>query len=143
MRPAATRAPVPHERTTHPRGARASAPARPALTGLARLDRVAHSVCRHRTPMTSTPPDLSRLRIDRSESERPTRGRGPLLIVIGVALLAAIVAVIAWARLSPGTMDVQVAVASAVGGGIVPGGGISASGYVVARTKASVSAKVP
>jgi len=93
--------------------------------------------------MTATPPDLSRLRIDRSESERPAAGRGPLPIVIGGALVAVTVAVIAWTRLVPGAMDVQVAVASAVGGGTVSGGGISASGYVVARTKASVSAKVP
>ena len=93
--------------------------------------------------MTPTPPDLSRLRIDRSESERPTAGRGPFAIVIGVALVAVIVAVIAWTRLSPSVMDVQVAVVSAAGGGAVSGGGISASGYVVARTKASVSAKVP
>ena len=93
--------------------------------------------------MTATPPDLSRLRIDRSESERPAAGRGPRPIVIGAALVAVIIAVIAWARLAPSAMDVQVAVASAVGGGIVSGGGISASGYVVARTKASVSAKVP
>ena len=93
--------------------------------------------------MTAAPPDLSRLRIDRSESERPTAGRGRFAVVIGAALVAVIVAVIAWTRLSPSTMDVQLAVASAVGGGTVSGGGISASGYVVARTKASVSAKVP
>jgi len=93
--------------------------------------------------MTETPPDLSRLRIDRTESERPAAGRGPRMIVIGAALVAVIVAVIAWARLAPSAMDVQVAVASAVGGATVSGGGISASGYVVARTKASVSAKVP
>jgi HlyD family secretion protein len=93
--------------------------------------------------MNATPPDLSRLHIDRSEPERPAAGRRPLAIVIGAAIVAVIVAVIAWARLSPGTVEVQVAVASAVGGGTVSGGGISASGYVVARTKASVSAKVP
>ena len=93
--------------------------------------------------MNANPPDLSRLRIDRSESERPTAGRGLFAIVIGAALVAVIVAVIAWTRLSPSAMDVQVAVASASGGGAVSGSGISASGYVVARTKASVSAKVP
>src|SRR5262249_18381039 len=95
------------------------------------------------TPMTATPPDLSRLRIDRSESERPATGRGPLPIIIAAVLVAVIVAVIAWARLSPGTVDVQVAVAAAVGGRTGSGGGISARGYVGARTKASVSAKVP
>jgi RND family efflux transporter MFP subunit len=93
--------------------------------------------------MNANPPDLSRLRIDRSESERPTAGRKPFAIVIGAALVVVIVAVIAWTRLSSSAMDVQVAVASASGGGAVSGSGISASGYVVARTKASVSAKVP
>ncbi len=93
--------------------------------------------------MNATPPDLSRLRIDRSEPAATPVGRGLIAIVIGAAFLAVIVAVIAWTRLSPHAMDVQVAVASAIGGGAASGGGISASGYVVARTKASVSAKVP
>ena len=89
----------------------------------------------------TTPPDLSRLRIDRSETGRPTGRRGPLLIALVVAL-ALVVAAIAWTRM-PGGIEVQVAMASATGGGSVSAGGISASGYVVARTKASVSAKVP
>ncbi|MGH7729697.1 MAG: efflux RND transporter periplasmic adaptor subunit [Candidatus Eiseniibacteriota bacterium] len=93
--------------------------------------------------MNATPPDLTRLRIDRSESERPRAGRGMLPIVIGAAALALIVAVLAWSRMAPSAMDVRVAIAAASGGGSVSGAGISASGYVVARTKASVSAKVP
>ena len=93
--------------------------------------------------MDTTPPDLSRLRIDRSRSDRPGPGRRSLVIVVAAAVLALIVALIAWARLTAGTTEVRVATASATGGGSVSAAGISASGYVVARTKASVSAKVP
>jgi len=93
--------------------------------------------------MTETPPDLSRLRIDRSEIERSTPGRGVLILVLGAAVVALFIAIVAWTRLAPGGVEVQVAIASTTGGGAVTGAGISASGYVVARTKASVSAKVP
>ncbi|HEY3216010.1 MAG TPA: efflux RND transporter periplasmic adaptor subunit [Candidatus Eisenbacteria bacterium] len=47
-----------------------------------------------------------------------------------------------WFLLRPRALEVQVALASATGGGSVSGSGITANGYVVARTKASVSAKV-
>src|SRR5262245_47274191 len=92
--------------------------------------------------MSTTPPDLSRLRIDRSEP-RPARDRrgSPLLVVLGI-LLGIAVLVFGWIRLVPRAPVVQVALASAVGGS-VSGAGITANGYVVARTKASVSAKVP
>ena len=88
----------------------------------------------------STTPDLSRLRISREEppASRPGRGRG-LWIVAGLALVLAIVA---WVFLRPRELEVQVGTASATGGGSVSGAGITANGYVVARTKASVSAKV-
>ena len=93
--------------------------------------------------MTANPPDLSRLRIDRPDpAARPAR-RGVPALFLGAAILAVILALIIWMRLSPGTLDVRVAVATATGGSGPTGGGISASGYVVARTKASVSAKVP
>jgi len=45
--------------------------------------------------------------------------------------------------LRPRALQVQVAVAAASGGAAASGEGISANGYVVARTKASVSAKIP
>jgi len=44
---------------------------------------------------------------------------------------------------SPKGIEVSVATAEATGGGSISASGISANGYVVARTKASVSAKVP
>lgn len=93
--------------------------------------------------MNATPPDLSRLRIDRSVPAASSTGRPVPAIVIGAAILAVIVAIFVWTRLSPGGMEVQVVTATATGGAVASSGGISASGYVVARTKASVSAKVP
>ena len=93
--------------------------------------------------METNPPDLSRLRIDRTPSNGPPAGRGALVFVIAAAILALIVAVFAWSRMTPRETEVRVVTATATGGGSVTGAGISASGYVVARTKASVSAKVP
>src|SRR5205814_5221167 len=55
----------------------------------------------------------------------------------------AIGAVVAWLFLAPRAPQVRVALASATGGGTLSSEGISANGYVVARTKASVSAKIP
>jgi multidrug efflux pump subunit AcrA (membrane-fusion protein) len=93
--------------------------------------------------MSTTPPDLSRLRIDRSEPpRRPSRPGRPIVIGAGV-LVALILGLVAWARIAPPATEVRVAYAQASGGGAVSGAGISANGYVVARTKASVSAKVP
>jgi RND family efflux transporter MFP subunit len=92
--------------------------------------------------MSSSPPDLTRLRIDRTSSESPTR-RGPRWVWPVVLLVVLVGGAIAWTRLAPQPPEVQVAQVSATGGGSVSGSGISANGYVVARTKASVSAKVP
>jgi RND family efflux transporter MFP subunit len=92
--------------------------------------------------METTPHDLSRLRIDRSEPA-PRPGGGRARLAIGLLAGALIVALLAWYRLAPHAIEVQVATAAATGGGVPTGAGISASGYVVARTKASVSAKVP
>src|SRR5438093_1343361 len=92
--------------------------------------------------MTTGPPDLSRLRIDRTASTgAPARG-GRRGLVIGAILLMIVAAVVGWMRLAPRALEVNVALASAVGGGSSSAAGITANGYVVARTKASVSAKV-
>jgi RND family efflux transporter MFP subunit len=88
--------------------------------------------------MSSTPPDLSRLRIHREDKPQPPGSRLWLWISLGALLVASL----AWAALRPRATEVQVATASATGGGSVTGAGITANGYVVARTKASVSAKV-
>jgi RND family efflux transporter MFP subunit len=87
-------------------------------------------------------PDLSTLRIDRASPE-PRRGIHPaVLALIAVAVLAGVVvAVLAFVR-GTAAPAVEVGTAEATGGGVASGSGISANGYVVARTKASVSSKI-
>jgi RND family efflux transporter MFP subunit len=83
---------------------------------------------------------LSSLRIERgapAQTARPS-SRG-LWIVLAVLVVAAGVTTF-MLRSRPLEVPVGEAIAT---GGTVAGGGISANGYVVAQTKASVSAKVP
>ncbi|HYM80864.1 MAG TPA: efflux RND transporter periplasmic adaptor subunit [Candidatus Limnocylindria bacterium] len=92
--------------------------------------------------MSTSPPDLSRLRIDRDDAPPSGGGsRGRRWWLFGIAGAGAI-AVTAF-LLAPRATEVQIAVAEATGGGSAGGSGITANGYVVARTKASVSAKIP
>jgi RND family efflux transporter MFP subunit len=86
-------------------------------------------------------PDLSSLRIDRTP---PERSRLPLPVILGIGLAVLAVAVLSVMRLVRGgsAVTVQLATAEATGGGSATGVGISANGYVVARTKASVSSKI-
>jgi HlyD family secretion protein len=93
--------------------------------------------------MTTSPPDLSRLRIDRSEPAPSTGGRGRVTLVVAGILVLLVAAALLWLRLAPQGTEVRVGVAAATGGGTASATGITANGYVVARTKASVSAKVP
>ena len=90
--------------------------------------------------MTTPPPDLSSLRIERDPAprhadDRPRR-RWPWL----VAAIAAVLIMVWVAR--PRSLTVTTTTAAVTGGPGAAAGGISANGYVVARTKASVSAKV-
>jgi HlyD family secretion protein len=94
--------------------------------------------------MSTTPPDLSSLRIPREPSGRdaPRGGGGAprlLLVVIAVLLVGGALAAV---LLKPVPPTVTVARAEATGGGVAAADGITANGYVVARTKASVSAKI-
>ncbi|MBI1796275.1 MAG: efflux RND transporter periplasmic adaptor subunit [Candidatus Eisenbacteria bacterium] len=91
--------------------------------------------------MNASPPDLTRLRIDRSEPARS--GGRSWRVVVPVLVVVLGLGGIAIAFLGPRPPEVTVAIAEATGGGTVSGSGITANGYVVARTKASVSAKVP
>jgi RND family efflux transporter MFP subunit len=86
-------------------------------------------------------PDLSSLRIDRSP---PPRRGGPPALTAALVFVAVVVTGFFALRLSRATSAVTVSVgtAEATGGGSATGAGISANGYVVARTKASVSSKV-
>jgi RND family efflux transporter MFP subunit len=93
---------------------------------------------------TEPPPDLSRLRIHRDDSA--PRRSGPTrraLEILLVAALLIVVAIFVVPRVTTRPIAVKVASAVATGGGGVSAAGISANGYVVARTKASVSAKIP
>ncbi len=93
-------------------------------------------------PFVDSKTDLSSLRIDRSPPPKRS-GMPPLLI--GVILLLVVAAAgffgLRFAR-GTGAVTVTVGTAEATGGGSVSGAGISANGYVVARTKASVSSKI-
>ena len=83
---------------------------------------------------------LSSLRIQRdapTTAARPSR-RGLWVVVTLVVVAGAVAAFMLRTR----PLEVQTSEAIATGG-TVAGGGISANGYVVARTKASVSAKIP
>ena len=94
----------------------------------------------------AAPADLSKLRIDRGAPSAPVKRalRRNLVIFAGAVFVVAITAIVLRARAVP-TVQVVTATASGTGG---PGGGaaggatsVTANGYVVARTKASVSAK--
>ncbi len=90
-------------------------------------------------------PDLSALRIDRTPAARdPGEGGGGrrIALILGGVLLVAAIGFLVFRGASGGGVSVQVATAVATGGGSASGDGISANGYVVARTKASVSSKI-
>jgi len=93
------------------------------------------------TVVSST--DLSSLRIDREAGREPGSTRKLLwilLLVIVVIAVGAAAAVMVTARRA---VEVQTATVSVRGGGSGGGaGGLTANGYVVARTKASVSSKL-
>ncbi len=86
--------------------------------------------------------DLSSLRIDRRAPVPPGGGPGRIALWAIPAVLA--LAALAWFTvLRPRPIEVKVATAEATGGaGSASGEGITANGYVVARTRASVSAKI-
>ncbi|HEY6193982.1 MAG TPA: efflux RND transporter periplasmic adaptor subunit [Candidatus Eisenbacteria bacterium] len=87
-------------------------------------------------------PDLASLRIDRSPPSKP--GGMPPAVLGAIVLLIVLAAGLLGLRLSrgAGAVAVTVGTAEATGGGSASSAGISANGYVVARTKASVSSKI-
>ena len=86
--------------------------------------------------------DLSSLRIDRTPAP-PRSGLPPAVVAIVVTLLV-VAAGFFGLRFSrgSGTLSLTLGTAEATGGGSASSAGISANGYVVARTKASVSSKI-
>jgi RND family efflux transporter MFP subunit len=87
------------------------------------------------------PPDLASLRIDRTP---PPRRGGSTMLRAALVFVTVVVAGLIGLRFSRATSAITVSVgaAEATGGGNATGAGISANGYVVARTKASVSSKI-
>ena len=91
----------------------------------------------------AAPADLSKRRIDRGAPPAPVkRALGRNLIIFAAAVLVVAVAMILLRARSVPVVQVATATASGAGTG-APGGAtsVTANGYVVARTKASVSAK--
>lgn len=92
----------------------------------------------------AAPADLSRLRIDRGAPTAPVRRAFArnLVLFVAAAVVVVVTVAIAKARAVP-TVQVLTVGAITGAGGAAPGGAtiVTANGYVVARTKASVSAK--
>jgi RND family efflux transporter MFP subunit len=87
-------------------------------------------------------PDLSRLTIERDQpSPGLRRAFRNALLLAGAAVV--VVAAAVWFLTRGAAPTVQVATATVAGGGGGGAAGVVANGYVVARTQASVSAKVP
>lgn len=94
--------------------------------------------------MTVPTHDLSKLRIDRDPPPEIRRAFGRTLLFVGIAI-ALIAGAVFWAR-SRSAVAVETIVAAPVSTG--SGGGaaatsVTANGYVVARIRAAVSAKIP
>jgi RND family efflux transporter MFP subunit len=93
----------------------------------------------------SPAPDLSKLRINRdapSPALRRALGRNLVLLFAALAIVAGVILYLRGSRAVP----VQVVLATPISASGGPGAGVTsvtANGYVVARTRASVSAKLP
>jgi RND family efflux transporter MFP subunit len=94
----------------------------------------------------SIPPDLSKLRINRDAPPPPLRRalkRNLILLIGAVVIFGGAFLILGRGRAVP----VQTAIATTTSGGGELGGGVgtsvTANGYVVARTRASVAAKLP
>ena len=95
--------------------------------------------------MTAPNHDLSKLRIDRDPPPQVRRAFGRTLVFAGVAIALA-AGGLWWLRgRATASIETVVATPTTSGGGASAGGvtSVTANGYVVARTRASVSAKIP
>jgi HlyD family secretion protein len=94
---------------------------------------------------TTAKHDLSKLRIDRDGPPPPVRRalkRNAIFAGIVVATLAAVL-IVMQRRSAPPVQTVLVTASTDQGAGGGRGASVTANGYVVARTRASVSSKVP
>ncbi|MEZ4587448.1 MAG: efflux RND transporter periplasmic adaptor subunit [Gemmatimonadales bacterium] len=92
--------------------------------------------------MTDPKPDLGRLRIDRNQQVSPAQGRALRWAVWLAGIAVVIIAGLYLYARSRGSLTVRTARVEVVGGGAAGGTGITANGYVVARTRASVSSRI-
>ncbi len=86
--------------------------------------------------------DLSRLRIDRDRPDPGQRRAFRWAAALAGAAVLFIAALVVYAREAPGTEVVVAQVQVSGGSGGAGGAGITANGYVVARTRASVSSRI-
>jgi RND family efflux transporter MFP subunit len=89
--------------------------------------------------------DLSKLRLDRDPPPAVRRAFGRNLLLVAVAVLVMGGAVLYMRGRSAATVQTVVAAPVSAGGGSSEAGAtsVTANGYVVARTRASVAAKIP
>ena len=93
--------------------------------------------------MTSQQPDLAKLRINRDVPPPGLRRAVRRSLVLGVvALLLVIAGFLVWRRGAATPVQTVVATAISAGGTDAGSASVTANGYVVARTRASVSAKL-
>lgn len=88
----------------------------------------------------TAPNDLSALKIDRTPP--PPAGGMPFGTILALVVALGVAAFLLLPRVLKSAPAVTVGLAEATGGGSASGDGITANGYVVARTKASVSSKI-
>jgi len=85
---------------------------------------------------------LKELRIDRSAPPPPTSRRG-LWIVLAAVAAVLVIALVAWAAFGRARgVEVRTATVTAIGNGGASGSVLDATGYIVARRMATVSAKI-
>ncbi|MFN0180890.1 MAG: efflux RND transporter periplasmic adaptor subunit [Gemmatimonadales bacterium] len=90
--------------------------------------------------MTAPRPDLGRLRINRNQAPSASSAlKWPLILAVAAA---GFIAVVFFVMRGGGGLEVKVGRAEVVGGGASGSVGITANGYVVARTRASVASRI-
>ncbi len=92
--------------------------------------------------MTTPRPDLARLRIDRNQAPSSPAQVLKWPLILAATAVALIAGLYFFVLKKGGGLEVKVARAEIVGGGGANASGITANGYVVARTRASVASRI-
>lgn len=93
--------------------------------------------------MSGTAHDLSKLRIDRDPPPAVRRAFVRNLVIVAIAVLVVGIALFFARRQSAVAVETVVATPLTASGGAAGTTAVTANGYVVARTRASVAAKIP